>query len=362
LQVPEEVLEKFILGFFGHTLPSELRDYLAAGLAGVILFPRNFSGAEELFSLTQDIRRAAGHPVLIGIDQEGGTRFSLPRPFTQWVSPEELGRIGDPEIVERQAKAMARELRAAGVNLDFAPMLDLHLHPDSPVTKGRSFGSKPEEVAKLGEAVVRGFILGGILACAKHCPGHGDTTVDPHEGLPVFDGTLERLRGRELVPFASAATAGAFLMMTAHILMPEIDPDRPASLSPKILRDLLRDEMGYGGVILADDLGMGAVSRFAPPGELAVKTFAAGSDMALICHDWTIVPAALAGVAGADSESKIDQETRHLSHHAIENLHALQEIQEQLVQEDPLPLSIIGCAEHRELVREVRSRLGRSKN
>ncbi len=152
-QVSAEVLEKLIVGFHGRKLPDELRDLLAKGLGGVVLFPRNFSGAAELRSLTAEIKRAAGKSVLIGIDQEGGTRFSLPEPFTQWVSPAELGKLDDPELVETQAAALARELRSVGCNLDFAPMLDLHSHANSPVTLGRSFGSDPEKVSRLGSGI-----------------------------------------------------------------------------------------------------------------------------------------------------------------------------------------------------------------
>jgi beta-N-acetylhexosaminidase len=358
LQVPEEVLEKFILGFEGRTLPGELRDHLVAGLGGVILFPRNFSSAEELFSLTQGIRRAAGRPVVIGIDQEGGTRFSLPEPFTQWVSPEELGRIGDPEIVERQAKAMARELRAAGVNLDFAPMLDLHLQLKSPVTKRRSFGSNPQDVGKLGAAFVRGLAAERILACAKHFPGHGDTVIDPHEDLPRFDGTLERLREIELMPFRSATLAGVPLIMTAHISLPKLESDWPASLSRRILHGVLREEMKFSGAILADDLGMGAIAKRWPIGAAARRAFSAGSDLALICHDWKLVRPALEGVAEALARGEFADAEWAASRERIARLRKFAKAEAQ----DMGSLGVIGCVEHGEVVREIRARLAGNKN
>lgn len=358
MQVREGVLEKFILGFEGRTLPGELREYLAAGLGGVILFPRNFSGAEELFSLTQEIRRAAGRPVLIGIDQEGGTRFSLPESFTQWVSPEDLGRIGDPELVERQAKAMARELRAAGVNLDFAPMLDLHLQPESPVTRGRSFGGNPDEVGKSGAAFARGLAAEGIFACAKHFPGHGDTKIDPHEDLPRFDGTLDRMREMELVPFRSAISAGVPLIMTAHLSLPKLDPEWPASLSRKILPRILREELQFSGTILADDLGMGAIAKRWPSGEAAVRTFAAGSDLALICHNWKLVHPAVEGVGKALKRNEFPESDWAASRKRIASLRKFVESNER----PERALNVVGCAEHREIVREIRERLGNSKN
>jgi beta-N-acetylhexosaminidase len=358
LQIPEEVLEKFILGFEGRSLPEQLREYLTAGLTGVILFPQNFSGVGELHSLTREIRRAAGRPVLIGIDQEGGTRFSIPQPFTQWVSPEELGRIGDPEIVERQARAIAKELRAAGVNLDFAPMLDLHLQEESPVTKGRSFGSDPQEVGKFGAAFAGGLAAEGVLACAKHFPGHGDTAIDPHEDLPRFDAALERLSKMELVPFRCAILAGVPLIMTAHISLPRLDPEWPASLSRKILHGILRQELKFSGAILADDLGMGAVVKRRSIRKAAVKTFSAGSDLALLCHDWKVVRPAFESVAGALARDEFSEADWPASRERIERLRKYVSDDGQ----DTGSLDVIGCVEHRELVREIRARLAGKKN
>ncbi|HXZ13117.1 MAG TPA: glycoside hydrolase family 3 protein [Candidatus Sulfotelmatobacter sp.] len=352
-QLPEEVLEKFILGFEGKSLPDELRAYLAQGLGGVILFPRNFSSPENLWSLTQEIRRVAGRPVLIGVDQEGGTRFSLPEPFTQWVSPEELGRLGDTDLVERQAKAIARELAAVGCNLNFAPMLDLHLQPESPVTKGRSFGCDPAKVASFGAAFARGLDEGGVLACAKHFPGHGDTVIDPHLDLPVFQESRKRLRKAELVPFAAAIAAEVPFFMTAHISLPAVDADWPASLSREVLSGILREDMGCGGIVLADDLGMGALSRRWAPAVSAVRTFLAGSDMALICHDWNSVRPALAAVAMALDHAEFDSELWKESRTRIAKLKThLKNAGEKMP-----PLSVVGCAEHGELVLETRAKL-----
>jgi len=352
-QVPREVLEKFILGFEGRSLHHELRAYLAEGLGGVILFPRNFSTADELHSLTDEIRRAAGYPVAIAIDQEGGTRFSLPEPFTQWVSPEQLGRLDDADLVKRQSRALARELSVVGCNLDFAPMLDLHLQPNSPVTTGRSFGSDPKKVARLGAACARGLVAGGVLACAKHFPGHGDTAIDPHLDLPVFHGSRERLRKTELVPFAAAIAAKVPMIMTAHISLPAVDPDWPASLSHSALSQILREEMGYAGIILADDLGMGAIGKRWTPAEAASRTFLAGSDMALICHDWKLVRPALKGVAKALANGEFDREAWNSSRARIGALKSSLKNSREKNQ----PLSVVGCIEHRELARESRTKL-----
>ena len=234
----QEVLERFMVGFEGTTLPDALARLLGLGLGGVAIYSRNYADAAGLRALTDSIRRAAGRPVLIGIDQEGGTRFALKAPFTAWPSPAELGRLSDASRVEKVAHAVARELLAVGCNLDFAPMLDLAINPTSPVTLDRSFGQDARLVAILGSAFARGLATEGVLACAKHFPGHGDTDVDPHLDLPRFAGKLAQLTQRELVPFAAAVAAGVPTVMTAHILLPEIDPDWPASLSHRVLSEL----------------------------------------------------------------------------------------------------------------------------
>jgi len=341
-----------MLGFDGDSLPSQLEEYLERGLAGVVLYQRNFAGARGLQKLTKAIRHAAGRPVLIGIDQEGGTRFALREPFTAWQSATELGRLGDVDSAEQVARAIATELRAVGCNLNFAPMLDLHVNPESPVTKDRSFGSDPNLVARMGSAFDRGLRSGGVLSCAKHFPGHGDAAVDPHLDLPVFAGTMERLESVELVPFAAAVTAGVQLVMTAHILLPQIDPENPASLSRVMLDGVLRRRLRFDGVILADDLGMGAIAKRYAAGEAAVQTLRAGTDMAMLCHDWSAVAPAIAAVRRAKQEGRFDEDEWRAS---------LSRIERACIQAEaagPRPsIEILGCKEHRRLSEGIRARL-----
>lgn len=341
-----------MLGFQGHTIPDELAEYIALGLAGVALYPQNFRSVEHLRDLTAEIRQIAGRPILIGIDQEGGTRFALREPFTAWPSAAELGRVGDLALTEQVTRAIAMELRAAGCNLNFAPMLDLHVNPKSPVTTDRSFGSNPHHVAEMGVAFARGLREGGVLACAKHFPGHGDAIVDPHMDLPVFMGTMERLESAELVPFQSAVAANVQLVMTAHILLPQIDPENPASLSPILLEDVLRGHMGFNGVILADDLGMGAIAKRCGPGAAAVKSLVAGTDIAMLCHDWSAVAPAIAAVRKARDEERLDDREWDASLGRIESVYAQAE-----APVPELPLSILGSEEFRALAENARARL-----
>ena len=358
----QEVLERFLLGFPGQELSGELAGLLAGGLAGVAIYPRNFRNIAELRQLTYAIREAAARPVLIGIDQEGGTKFSLGEPFTPWPSPAELGRLGDSSLVERMARAMARELRGAGVNLNFAPMLDLATNPKSPVTSGRSFGSDPQHVSKMGCAFLRGLQAEGVLACAKHFPGHGDTALDPHVDLPLFDGTRNRLIARELIPFAAAIKTGVRLIMTAHILVRRIDSAWPASLSRELLQSILREQLSFDGIILADDLGMGAIARRYENGESAIKTLEAGTDIAMLCHDWAAVAPALEAVAQAISKGKpaTGRDTRiaaRLTAQSRARIELLRQRLRQIEKTDAPPLDAIGCRAHRTLAATIRAKL-----
>jgi beta-N-acetylhexosaminidase len=351
-QLRDSVLARFMLGFQGESLPVELADYLARGLAGVVIYQRNFTDAEGLQKLTAAIREAAGRPVLIGIDQEGGTRFALREPFTSWPSATELGRLADTQAVEQVARAMAAELRAVGCNLNFAPMLDLHVNPESPVTADRSFGADPRLVAKMGAAFDRGLRSAGVLSCAKHFPGHGDAVVDPHLDLPVFAGTMERLESAELVPFAAAIASGVPLVMTAHILLPQIDSENPASLSRTMLDGVLRRRLRFDGVILADDLGMGAIAKRFGPGDAAVQSLQAGTDVAMLCHDWSAVAPAIAAVRKARQEGRFDKGEWSASLDRIERVCAQAEMP------GPGPsIDTLGCEEHRRLAEKIRARL-----
>ncbi len=356
--IPPAVLKRFLLGFNGTALPHEMIELLGGGLVGVTIFRRNFKTPERLLQLTYEIRDAADGPVLIGIDQEGGIKFALPEPFTQWPSAAELGELNDLTAVEAVARAVARELLAVGCNLVFAPMLDLHVRAGSPVTSDRSFGSDPERVGELGAAFARGLSAEGILGCAKHFPGHGDAEADPHLELPIFEGTLERLRETELVPFAEVIKAGVPTVMTAHILLPWIDPGRPATLSQRVIENLLRQELNFRRVVLADDLGMGAIARQYPSGTAAVECFRAGCDIAMLCHDWSLVMPALAATARAFENGQFAAAGWRASLSRIDKL---------LGGRSKAPvkrpgLEVVGCAEHHALARELRARIKRKAN
>ncbi|MGN6446278.1 glycoside hydrolase family 3 protein [Amnibacterium sp.] len=266
-------------GFVGTELPEGLASRLEAGLAGVCLFGANVRDVPQVRALTDAIR-AVRPEAVVAIDEEGGdvTRLHMPEG-----SPEPgngvLGRIDDEALTAASARAIGLELAAAGVSLDLAPTVDANTNPDNPVIGARSFGADPALVARHGAAWIRGLQSTGVAACAKHFPGHGDTAVDSHLGLPVVDRPLGALRDRELIPFVAAIGAGVAAVMTSHLLLPRLDPDAPATMSRRILTGLLREELGFGGVIVTDALDMaGASGRIGIPAA-AVRALVAGADL-----------------------------------------------------------------------------------
>jgi beta-N-acetylhexosaminidase len=268
------------------TIPAELRSLAREfQLGGVTLFARNIEAPEQVAELSHDVQSlAAGMPLWVSVDQEGGRVARLRAPFTEWPPMAVLGRSGDPELASRFAAALAAELRAVGITLDYAPVLDIHTNPKNPVIGDRALADDAVLVGTLGAAIVRGLQDSGVAACGKHFPGHGDTSVDSHEDLPIVEHPPDRIRRVEFVPFREAIRADVAFIMTAHLLVPSFDEDKPATLSPRIIRGLLREELDYDGVILSDDLEMEALARTYPAPEAAVEAIAAGCDGVLVCR------------------------------------------------------------------------------
>ena len=269
----------------GTTIPSEMRSLAREfGLGGVIFFSRNIQEPEQVAELSHDSQALAGElPLWVSVDQEGGRVARLKDPFTVWPPMATLGRSGDPALATRFAAALAAELKAVGITLDYAPVLDIHTNPKNPIIGDRALAETAEGVAKLGAAVIRGLQDNGVAACGKHFPGHGDTSVDSHLELPLVEHPPDRIRRVECVPFREAVRAEVAFMMTAHILVPALDEERPATLSPTIVTGILREELGYQGVILSDDLEMKAIARTYAVPDAAVQAIAAGCDGLLIC-------------------------------------------------------------------------------
>ena len=297
-----------MVGFQGQTLPDELRRYVAEGPpAGVVLFRRNVESTAQITSLVREVRGlwpdGADTP-LVALDQEGGKVRRLRSPecpeFLDLPSARTLGQADRPELTRQLGRVCGRELASAGFNLDFAPVLDVDSNPDNPVIAERSYGDGPQIVIRHALAFAQGLSEEGILPCGKHFPGHGDTDLDSHLALPSLPHDLSRLREIELRPFAAAVQAGLPTMMSAHIIFEALDRDWPATLSSRVLPTLLRQEMGFEGVVFSDDLEMRAIADHQSPETIAEHGLMASLDVFLVCHELEVarrIRAALAASA-----------------------------------------------------------------
>ncbi|WP_329220927.1 glycoside hydrolase family 3 protein [Streptomyces sp. NBC_01485] len=265
-------------GFTGTTAPDWLLRRLGEGLASVGLFGRNIASPEQLAALTAQLR-AERDDVLVAIDEEGGdvTRLEV-RTGSSFPGNHALGAVDDVALTREVAAELGRRLAACGVNLNWAPSADVNSNAANPVIGVRSFGADPALVARHTAAYVTGLQSAGVAACTKHFPGHGDTSVDSHHALPRIDAGTSVLGERELTPFRAAIAAGTRAVMSAHILVPALDPTRPATLSPRILTTLLRDELGYDGLIVTDGMEMQAVAATYGIERGSVLAIAAGAD------------------------------------------------------------------------------------
>jgi len=273
------------VGFEGTVAPAELLARIAASqVGGVMLFRPNIVDPPQVASLVASLRAAAppDAPLLVSIDQEGGLVQRVRAPATVWPPMLAVGDARDLVRTTAVGRAIGEELAALGIGWNFAPVLDVHTNSANPVIGNRAFGTTPEAVTAQALAFWRGLRAAGLVGCGKHFPGHGDTRTDSHLDLPVVAHDLERLRRVELAPFAAAARAGMEALMTAHVLYPALDPERPATLSHRIATELLRDELGFRGVLVSDDLGMKAVADRYSIEELAVLTIEAGVDHLLV--------------------------------------------------------------------------------
>ncbi|WP_055492486.1 glycoside hydrolase family 3 protein [Streptomyces sp. TP-A0356] len=265
-------------GFTGTTAPDWVLRRLGEGLASVGLFGRNIASPEQLAALTAQLR-AERDDVLVAVDEEGGdvTRLEV-RTGSSFPGNHALGAVDDVELTREVAHELGRRLARCGVNLNWAPSADVNSNPANPVIGVRSFGADPRLVARHTAAYVTGLQSAGVAACTKHFPGHGDTAVDSHHALPRIDAEASVLRERDLTPFRAAIAAGTRAVMSAHILVPALDPDRPATLSRPVLTDLLRGELGYDGLIVTDGMEMRAIAGTYGIERGSVLAIAAGAD------------------------------------------------------------------------------------
>jgi beta-N-acetylhexosaminidase len=351
----EKIGQLFMIGFMGTAVTPELaafiKDYRPGG---VILFSRNLESVEQIVELTNDLQQCSPKaPLLIAIDQEGGRVSRLPQGFTIFPPCELIGRCNSGELAYAAAATIAKELKAVGINMNMAPVLDVNSNPDNPVIGDRAFGSSPDAVGDMALVTASGLQDNHVVACGKHFPGHGDTNADSHKELPIVEASVERLETVEFPPFRRAAAAGIATMMTAHVLYKALDGSLPATLSPFIITHLLREKMGYDGVVLTDDLEMHAIVDHYGPGDAAVGALLAGCDMLLICKERDREIAAFEAVEKAVASGSIDTARLDRSVTRIQRIK-----QRYLSPYRPAAISeaklIAGCRTHQALLQSIR--------
>ncbi len=348
-------LARLMIAFAGGELPPVAAKWInEQGAAGVTLFRAHNvvdpPGIRRLTAAIQGARPAGAPPLLVAADQEGGQLVGLGAGTTQFAGSMALGATGDVGLAERVAGATARELRAVGVNVNYAPVCDVANNPANPALGIRSFGDDPDAVGTLAAATVRGLQDGGVAATAKHFPGAGDTEADPHHELPRVPRTNAELAERELVPFRAALAAGARMVMTGHFTLPGQDPDLPTSLSGAVLRDLLRGQLQFDGVTVSDALDMRALAQGSAQIVDAIIALRAGEDVLLGTPDQPALQRLAEGLAQAQRRGLID------AHDDAAARQRLDELRHWLGGFEQPALDVVGCGEHQALAAELARR------
>lgn len=323
MSIEQKVGQLIVVGFEGTRINADIRSNISQHcVGGVTIFARNIQSPRQVARLTNDLQKLTKEtehriPLFIATDQEGGWVARLKTGATVLPGNMALGAAGSAELARQAGKITAVELAAVGINLNFAPVMDVNNNPHNPVIDRRSFGECPDLVSRLGCAYIKGLQQIGVLATAKHFPGHGDTTVDSHADLPTVGHDVERIRAIELKPFHAAIEAEIGAIMTAHIVYTVFDSDRPATLSQPILTNLLRGELGFEGLIITDDMEMKAIDKRYRTGEAAVIAIEAGSDIVLTLWKYQnqvkVFNALVSAVKnGRISEDRIDQSVERI--------------------------------------------------
>ncbi|NLY46722.1 MAG: beta-N-acetylhexosaminidase [Tissierella sp.] len=285
MTLEEKVGQLLVVGFEGTELDDSTREYIQdLGVGGLIFFARNIHSKEQVSTLVEDINNISNIPLFLAIDEEGGIVSRLPKEYKKLPDSISIGNTNDTDLAFDYGQLLGNRVRSIGLNLNFAPVMDIHSNPSNPVIGKRSFGTTAEVVSEMGINVAKGIKNTNVIPSIKHFPGHGDTSTDSHIELPMIDKSLDDIRNFELIPFKAAIDQDIEMIMSAHILIPSIDEEYPATLSKKILGDLLRDEMGYEGVIISDDMTMGAIVNNYSLEEASIDFLQAGGDILLVCH------------------------------------------------------------------------------
>lgn len=316
MSLEQKLGQMVIAGIAGTALDENSRRLITENhIGGFILYKPNIESAGQTVALLNSLKEAnksSSIPLLLSVDQEGGKVARLPAEITAIPSSRVIAKSGSKARARAIGEAIGEELQAFGFNLDFAPVLDIDSNPDNPVIGDRSFGPTASIVQDFGLEEMHGLQAKKVIPVVKHFPGHGDTSVDSHLELPVVNKSAEELKKLELLPFSAAVGSKADAVMVAHILLPKLDPDNPATMSKAVIGDLLRQELGFNGVVITDDMTMGAIMKHYDLGTAAVQSVQAGSDIVLVAHDYALAVQVLGSLkqavgAGKVSTAQIDK-------------------------------------------------------
>lgn len=357
--IEEKIGQMIIAGFEGKKITDKIKKIvLDMHIGGLILFSRNFETPQQVGALCNDLQNLAKSssakiPLFISIDHEGGRVIRLGEPFTQFEAASVIGSIGSTDLANSFARSIARELSAVGINMNFAPVLDIHTNPLNPVIGDRAFSSDPGIVCKMGLEVIKGLRSCNVIPVGKHFPGHGDTFSDSHFDLPVVMSNYNRLKEIELKPFVSAIQDHIDAIMTAHVVYPEIDSKYCATLSEKILQGILREDLGFNGLIISDDMEMKAVSGKSDIGEVSVKAAISGVDIILVCKDYNNIEMVYKGLLDAVNNRTLSIERVNGS---VDRIIALKEKYHIKFRDIDMEYmkTVIGNKEHKKIAEEIR--------
>ncbi|TQS70987.1 beta-N-acetylhexosaminidase [Ornithinibacillus gellani] len=318
----DEKIGQLLISGIDQTTTSDFTDKLLHEyhVGGIIFFSENLETTEQSVALMNQLKKDNAenkYPLFLSIDQEGGEVSRLPEEIRALPTAKEIGLRNSPSYAYQMGVLLGKQLKLFGFNLNFAPVLDIYSNPANTVIGNRAFGEDAETVGKIGIQEMKGIQTQQVIPVVKHFPGHGDTETDSHEGLPVVEKSLQELQELELQPFQEAIEKGAEAMMVAHIMLNEIDPEWPASLSNQVIQDLLREKLGFKGLVITDDLTMGAIVNQYDIGAAAVKSIQAGSDIVLVAHEEAAVDAVFYSLkhaveAGEITEKRIDESLQRI--------------------------------------------------
>jgi beta-N-acetylhexosaminidase len=312
MDLDEKIGQMIFAGIDGYELNPQTVELLESyHVGGIILYKPNVGSTGQLIKLGNALKQTNTKnklPLWLGVDEEGGKVTRLPDELVKMPASKWVGKVNSEEFAYGVGNLLGTELNAYGLNVDFGPVLDINSNPNNPVIVDRSFGTEANIVSLMGIQTMKGLQAQHILPVVKHFPGHGDTSVDSHIGLPVVQHDLARLRKLELVPFNDAFSQQADAVMVAHILLPKVDSQYPASLSKQILSNLLRQEMGFEGLIITDDLTMGAIAQNYELGEAAVLSVIAGANVVMVGHDFEKVTNVFAALRKAVQDTRVSMD------------------------------------------------------